>query len=81
MKATQNSGQTLMALMVREIIRRLENEAAELKAADFEMIRKLLADNSVTLVSVQRGDFGELAQSVAEDFPFPEEEETPTALQ
>ncbi len=71
--ATQSAGNTLMALFVNEMIRRMTEEAKDLKAADFEVVRKLLADNSITLASVQRGDFGELAQQVAEQFPFPEE--------
>lgn len=78
--ATPSAGQTMMALFVKEMIRRLEEEAKDMKPADFEVIRKLLADNSVTIASVQRGDFGEMAQKVAEEFPF-DEEETPPSLQ
>lgn len=35
-----------------------------------ECVRKLLSDNSVTLASVRRGQFGALVQEVAEEFPF-----------
>jgi hypothetical protein len=35
-----------------------------------ECARKLLNDNSVTLASVRRGDFGKLAEKAAESFPF-----------
>lgn len=61
-----------MRLLVKEIKRRLTEEAVDLKAADFEMIRKLLADNSITFGSVRRGDFGSFAKTVSEEFPFPE---------
>jgi hypothetical protein len=61
-----------MRLFVKEIKRRLTEGAVELKAADFEMIRKLLADNSITFASVKRGDFGDFAKTAAEEFPFPE---------
>lgn len=74
----QTDAQEIMALFIGELKRRLRDEPKDLKAADFEMIRKLLADNSVTMASVTRGDFGELAAKVAEDFPFTGEEEHPT---
>lgn len=35
-----------------------------------EVGRKLLSDNSVTIASVRRGDFGKVAQEAAEQFPF-----------
>ena len=66
----RTDGQEIMRLFVDEIKRRLKEEAKEMKAADFEMIRKLLADNSVTLASIQRGDYGSFAKGVAEQFPF-----------
>lgn len=69
------AGRRLMALFVKELEKRLTEHPEELKAADFEMIRKLMADNSITLASVQRGDFGETARQVAEDFPFPDEDQ------
>ena len=70
----KDAGSRIMELFVAEIIRRLEEDPAELKAADFEMIRKLLSDNSITLASIKRGDFGEMAQRVAEEYPFPDED-------
>jgi len=63
-------GQEIMRLFVDEIKRRLKEDARDMKAADFEMVRKLLADNSVTMASVQRGDYGSFAKGVAEQFPF-----------
>jgi hypothetical protein len=68
-----DAGKRIMALFIKELEHRLTEKASELKAADFEMIRKLMADNSITLASVQRGDFGETARQVAESFPFDEE--------
>jgi hypothetical protein len=66
----QTDGQEIMRLFINEITRRLREDAKEMKAADFEMVRKLLADNSVTIASVARGDYGSFAKGVAESFPF-----------
>jgi hypothetical protein len=66
----ESDGQEIMRLFVDEIKRRLRETPGELKAADFEMIRKMLADNSITMASVQRGDYGDFARGVAEQFPF-----------
>lgn len=72
----ETPGEKIMRLFTAEIIRRLEHEASEMKAADFELVRKLLADNSVTLASVRRGKFGDFAQTVADELPF-EDDGTP----
>lgn len=64
-------GRTIMALLVKEVITRFKNNPAAMKAADFEFLRKLSADNSITFASVKRGDFGLVAAQVAEEFPFP----------
>lgn len=66
-------GEVIMRLFYRKIIFMLTDEAtsAGLKAAELEMIRKLLADNSVTFSSVKKGSYGDFAKQVAEDFPFP----------
>lgn len=69
-KLTLSDGQEIMRLFIDEIKRRLKEDAKEMKAADFEMVRKLLADNAVTMASVQRGDYGSFAQGVAEQYPF-----------
>lgn len=52
---------------------RMENpEWRALVPSEMETIRKLLADNSVTLASVQRGDFGAAAKAIVQEaFPFP----------
>lgn len=61
-----------MRLLCGELIRRLEDDAANISASELEVIRKLLTDNSVTLAHVRRGDFGQVAKQVAEEFPFDE---------
>lgn len=63
----------IMILLVKEVKRRLKDDAGELKAADFEFIRKLMADNGITISSCQRGDFGNFAQKCAENLPFDDE--------
>ncbi|MFZ3194087.1 MAG: hypothetical protein WA154_12895 [Moraxellaceae bacterium] len=60
----------IMRLYLEEVKRRLTEEAKDLKAADLEHVRKLMQDNSITIASVQRGDFGTFAKEVAEQFPF-----------
>ena len=41
-------------------------------AAEMAAIIKLLSDNSVTLVNIRSGSFGETARRAEEEFPFPE---------
>lgn len=69
-QAGPNDGQEILQLVVDEIKKRLKESPGDFKAADFEFVRKLLADNSITLASIQRGDFGETAKAIAEEFPF-----------
>lgn len=68
------AGHDLLVLMVAELKRRLQTPSVvqQMPSSEFEMIRKLLADNTVTLASIRRGDFGEVAKNVAEEYPFPE---------
>jgi hypothetical protein len=75
MPIADDAGHRILALVVAEITKRLEEHPGDFKAADFEFVRKLLADNSITLASIRRGDFGETAKAVAEQFPFPSSEE------
>lgn len=67
-------GRELLKGLVEELLRRLQNpeEAKAMSAAEGELIRKLCSDSSVTLSSIKRGDFGETAKRVAEEYPFPE---------
>lgn len=67
---TGDLGRDLLALVTAELLWRMQHTPGDLKAADFEMIRKLLSDNSITLASIRRGDFGHVAQEAAESFPF-----------
>ena len=77
---TNDPGASLLKGLVKELLRRLETPsvAQDMTAAELNLIRQLCADNSVSFASIKRGDFGEVARSVAEDFPFPE---GPTAVQ
>lgn len=59
-----------MALFIERLKAILADKDRPLAASEMEVIRKLLADNSVTLASVRRGNFGETAKRVAEEFPF-----------
>lgn len=68
----EDPGSKIVRLLVKEIIHRLENAPGDMKAADFEMIRKLMSDNALTLASVRSGKFGSLAKEVAEQYPFQE---------
>lgn len=66
-------GQRIMTKLAEEIERRLEENSKDLTAAELEFIRKFLGDNSVTLASVQRGEFGKTAQEALETFgPLPD---------
>lgn len=76
----QDLGQELMTLFATELKRRLVDNAAEMTSAELEVVRKLLGDNSITLASIRRGDFGTFAKSVAEQFPFPQDEAHPAAV-
>lgn len=67
---SNDPGVLMMQLFINRLIANLQDPDRPLPAAEQEVIRKLLADNSVTLSSIQRGDFGEFAKSVAEEFPF-----------
>lgn len=62
----------MLKLLVAEIMRRLEDpaKAALMGPADFREIRMLCESNSVSFASIRKGDFGQVAQRVAEEFPF-----------
>lgn len=67
------AGKLLIALLTAEFIRRLSTPelAGQMTAAELAQVRQFCSDNSITLASVQRGDFGETAKRVAQNFPFP----------
>lgn len=62
----------LMQLFAKELKRRLVDGAKDMSPSELEVVRKVLSDNSVTLASIKRGDFGAVAKKAADDFPFPE---------
>lgn len=68
------AGARLLRGLVNELLRRLDDPevAREMTASEMELIRKLCSDNTVTLASIRKGDFGKLAQKVEEEFPFPD---------
>ncbi len=74
MTTNADPGRRLMELLCAELIRRLQDGADQMTASELEVVRKVLSDNSITLAHVRRGDFGEMAKKVAEEFPFPEDE-------
>lgn len=65
----KTQAQRLGALFFDRIEKMLADTDTQLTAAEYEMVRKVLSDNSITLSQVERGDFGKLAQSAAKDFP------------
>lgn len=68
------AGSDLLKLLVAELKRRLSTPSVvqKMSAGEMEMVRKLLTDNTVTLAGIRKGDFGEVAQKAAEEYPFPE---------
>lgn len=73
-----STGEEVMDKFVRFLLHKLDAALLEgearvpLTAAEMAVIQRLLTDNAVTLSSVKRGDFGEFAKGVAEDFPVDE---------
>lgn len=47
-------------------------EFMNMPASEMSAIIQLLRDNSVTLASIRRGDFGETVRRAEESFPFPD---------
>lgn len=70
----EDPGASLLRGLVKELLRRLGDPsiAKDMTAAEMNLIRQLCADNSVSFASIKRGDFGNVARQVAEEFPFPE---------
>lgn len=80
--ASGDPGKLLMAGFIKFLLRKVNAANAEraedrvdLTAAEGELVRKVLSDNSITFASVRRGDFGDFARKAAEEFPFPDEGE------
>lgn len=61
----------LINLFVGHLISVLSAPGSEgVPAATLEVIRKVCQDNAITIASVRRGDFGQVAQAAADEFPF-----------
>lgn len=73
-RAQGDYGRELIELLAKELVRRLTEGAGSMTASELEVVRKLLSDNTITLTSIRRGDFGELAQEVLEEYPFGDNE-------
>jgi hypothetical protein len=67
----EDQAQRIGRLFFDRLEKLLSDPENELKAADYEMVRKVLSDNSITISQVRRGDFGKVVQTAAEEFPFP----------
>lgn len=65
----ENANRALVEKLVTHLLKDLDNDERRSPSL-MEVARKLLSDNAVTIASVRRGDFGELAQAAAESFPF-----------
>ena len=59
----------LIEKLVIHLLKDLDNDERRTPSL-MEVARKLLSDNSVTLASVRKGDFGDVAKKVADQFPF-----------
>lgn len=76
---SNDPGRDIMEKFVEFLQRKLDAALLEptdpgyvaLTAAEMQVIQKLMENNSVTLASVRRGEFGAHAQQLAEEFPFP----------
>lgn len=72
----QTTEQRLMEKFLQKVEEKIDNTPSEeLQPAFLEFMRKLFADNSVTMASVQRGDYGQFAKDVADEFPTFEDHE------
>lgn len=60
----------LLRKLVARLLRRLDDPEIDIPVAEMQLIRQLCADNSVSFASIRQGDFGKVAQKVAEEFPF-----------
>lgn len=71
---TEDFEKSLLRGLVQELLRRVSTPAtaSQMTAAEMQLIRQLCQDNSISFASIKRGDFGETAKRVAEEFPFDE---------
>lgn len=59
----------LLKALVKKLKEILDSEE-RLSAAEITAIHKVLSDNSISFASIREGNFGKVAQKVAEEFPF-----------
>jgi hypothetical protein len=64
---------SLMEMLAQELILQFKNNPGTVPAAVMTVARQLLSDASITLAHVRRGDFGDVAKRVADEFPFDED--------
>ncbi len=64
----------LLRGLTQELLRRVSDPqlSGSMTAAEMQLIRQLCQDNSISFASIKRGDFGETARRVSEEFPFDE---------
>lgn len=62
----------LLKKLIKKVLERLDQKEV-LSAAEITAIHKLCSDNSVSFASIRKGDFGEVARKVSEEFPFDDE--------
>lgn len=67
----EDPGKEIMKLLVQVTLAKLKEGDATPSFLEFS--RKLMQDNAVTLGSIRKGNFGEVYQAAAEDFPFPDD--------
>jgi len=63
----------LLKKLVGKLLAHLDDPEYDMPVAEMALITKLSQDNSITFASIKRGDFGQAAQRVAEEFPFDDE--------
>lgn len=61
---------SLFATYLFTLLQRASEGGDAIPSATLAVISKFLSDNSITLASIRKGDFGEVAQKAAEEFPF-----------
>lgn len=63
----------LLKKLIARLLHHLDDPEYDIPVAEMTLIRQLCADNSISFSSIRKGDFGKVAQRVAEEFPFDDE--------
>lgn len=62
---------SLFATYLFTILTKASTEGGDpIPSATLAVISKFLSDNSITLAAIRKGDFGDVAKTAAEEFPF-----------